>query len=916
VSRKNHPKWRGKILAAVLALVVAFGTFDASMLQAIAMTEPAVCGIEEHQHEASCYGESSYELICSTDAHTHTQGCEGENGEYVCGYADYVLHTHNEYCEYGCTLPEIKAHTHTGACVDDEGEYICGLEDYVLHTHTKGCRSGCDQVEVTEHNHSKACLQETGGELVCGKTEHEHTDACYEENEDAPLQEDVSIEITDDALSEEAEEVQEAPEDIPDDTEESALSEDTSEDAEAEQQEDAEAGEQQEEASGEIQEDEEEAEQDEEEITVKRSGPAKSAGSYLESITRAQIPAKKYLNGKAPGDKTFTFELYDSDDFDTPLTTATNDADGNITFNVRVNLLGDTDSGTTPGIYEYYIREVDEQESGYTYDDTVYTVPVAVENGNATVLESTDHYLGSTASDQYTIYMRNTDTNQYVRVYCIDRYKTQPFQENANKYWIPEVDPDNETVLAAVCHTTGGSHGAVAYDYWAGTDVKGNLKKLLYYFKNYPNAYSAAAQATLIWDITCGSDYVSSSNQSVITKILQSTTVPSSYKLVLFHASDGTYQPLAALVTSQLTETQEVVFENEYTQPDTPDTPTPYSDEDNNDTNVTVSVKKYLDGEAPGQDHIFTFELLENGKVIATGQNDAEGNVNIAIPYTFTKAGTYTYTLREVNDGQEGISYDDSEQTVKVVVSEEAPATTGTTYDFSASKYYGMTEIQEHYMSTTVGGTDIPVYCIDAQKEYPPDYSDLKSGRVTYKVITNPSNDTLEQYVGTVKDAGNTSENLRKLLYYLDTTGKNWDVSVKNNYIWTVTSKYTSGDFWDPVSQSTLNKIYANTVVPDNYYIALFYPSSIEGSTGYSLSQYQPLVVGYFDNEPVLVTQITQGIAFHNTTTEEPDVYKLPETGGLGTTPFTLGGGAILASALLYGFFYRRKRERRARHDI
>jgi pilin isopeptide linkage protein/LPXTG-motif cell wall-anchored protein len=324
---------------------------------------------------------------------------------------------------------------------------------------------------------------------------------------------------------------------------------------------------------------------------------------------------------------------------------------------------------------------------------------------------------------------------------------------------------------------------------------------------------------------------------------------------------------------------------------------------------VIVTAKKYLDGAAPGEDHTFTFELLYMGKVVDRGQSDAEGNVSIRITYLPSMAeGTYTYTIREVNDSQEGIVYDTSEQQVNVTITKVYPDETGPDYDLSEDQYYyGMTDFQEHYMSTTVGGEDIPVFCIDAQKEYPPEYSDLKTGRVVYKVIENPSNATLEQYVGEVKEAGKTEENLRKLLYYLDTEGKDMDSMDKNNYIWTVTSQYTSRDYWDPVSQRELDQIYATTVVPDNYHIALFYPYTTQGST-YSLNQYQPLIVGYYDNTPVLRAQVTQGIEFYNTTDNYS--YTLPQTGGFGTTSWILGGGAMIASAL-YGFYYKKKREGR-----
>ena len=40
--------------------------------------------------------------------------------------------------------------------------------------------------------------------------------------------------------------------------------------------------------------------------------------------------------------------------------------------------------------------------------------------------------------------------------------------------------------------------------------------------------------------------------------------------------------------------------------------------------------------------------------------------------------------------------------------------------------------------------------------------------------------------------------------------------------------------------------------------------------------------------------------------------FDLPETGGIGTYPYTIGGLTAIAAALVYGYNLRRKRERGA----
>lgn len=66
----------------------------------------------------------------------------------------------------------------------------------------------------------------------------------------------------------------------------------------------------------------------------------------------------------------------------------------------------------------------------------------------------------------------------------------------------------------------------------------------------------------------------------------------------------------------------------------------------------------------------FTFELLEDGKVIATGSNDASGNVTFE-KITYTQPGHHTYTVREVNNDLGGVTYDDQAYTVYTQINDQ-----------------------------------------------------------------------------------------------------------------------------------------------------------------------------------------------------------------------------------------------------
>ena len=85
-----------------------------------------------------------------------------------------------------------------------------------------------------------------------------------------------------------------------------------------------------------------------------------------------------------------------------------------------------------------------------------------------------------------------------------------------------------------------------------------------------------------------------------------------------------------------------------------------------------LSFTKVLDGRDGGvRDGEFTFELKDkSGAVVATAKNDASGTVTFSPRIVFGQAGTYTYTVSEVNDGEKGVSYDTDARTVTVMVTD------------------------------------------------------------------------------------------------------------------------------------------------------------------------------------------------------------------------------------------------------
>ena len=85
----------------------------------------------------------------------------------------------------------------------------------------------------------------------------------------------------------------------------------------------------------------------------------------------------------------------------------------------------------------------------------------------------------------------------------------------------------------------------------------------------------------------------------------------------------------------------------------------------------------------------FSFELKSrDGKVMSTAKNAADGSVTFDA-LTFKQAGTYTFTVSEVDDGQAHVTYDKAVHKIVVTVSDEAADGTKTGYLSARVSYEG-----------------------------------------------------------------------------------------------------------------------------------------------------------------------------------------------------------------------------------
>lgn len=84
---------------------------------------------------------------------------------------------------------------------------------------------------------------------------------------------------------------------------------------------------------------------------------------------------------------------------------------------------------------------------------------------------------------------------------------------------------------------------------------------------------------------------------------------------------------------------------------------------------VTLNAKKVLEG-AELADGEFTFRLENGGQLMDEATNDADGNVTFH-ELTLKQVGTYTFTVSEIAGGEEGVTYDSSQKTVTVTVTDD-----------------------------------------------------------------------------------------------------------------------------------------------------------------------------------------------------------------------------------------------------
>ena len=336
-----------------------------------------------------------------------------------------------------------------------------------------------------------------------------------------------------------------------------------------------------------------------------------------ESSVTDQITATKTLTGRDLKEGEFSFELVEGDDV---VARGTNAADGKITM--------DKITYTAAGEHTYMLRETKTgtTENGITYSTAEYTIVTTVKDNNDGTL-SVEHKL------------QNVDKATFENAYT--------------------VTPKSFSVTDQITATkilTGRDlkEGEFSFELVEGNDVVATGKNdARGKIKMSPIEYTAAGKHTYILREAKGAEGNGITYDNTTYTIVTTVTDDGNGKLTVKHELQGA---------------SEAKFNNSY-KPN----PDEFSVTDEIKANKVLAGRDLKAGE-------FSFELVEGegekAKVVATGTNGADGTITMS-PVKYDKAGTHTYTLREVNGGttSKGITYSDAKFTVETTITDNGDGT-------------------------------------------------------------------------------------------------------------------------------------------------------------------------------------------------------------------------------------------------
>ena len=335
-----------------------------------------------------------------------------------------------------------------------------------------------------------------------------------------------------------------------------------------------------------------------------------------ESSVTDQIKATKVLTGRDLKDNEFSFELVEGDDI---VAIGTNNAGGMI----MMSLIEYTEAGE----HTYTLREVKgDADNGITYSTAEYTIVTTVTddgNGKLTVEHKLQGVEEAIFENAYSVTPVNSSVTDQIT--ATKSLTGRDMTAGEFSFELVEGEGEDAKVVATGTNAADGTITMNAVTY----DKPGEHTYILREVKG------AEGNGITYDDKT----------YTVVTTI----TDNGKGKLVAKH---------------ELKDAKTAEFKNSYK---------PNAGESSVTDQITAA--KFLTGRAL-KDGEFSFKLMEGDEVVATGTNDADGNIKMgAVKYE--KPGTHTYTLCEVNGGttSKGIKYDGKTYTIVTTITDNGDGT-------------------------------------------------------------------------------------------------------------------------------------------------------------------------------------------------------------------------------------------------
>lgn len=357
------------------------------------------------------------------------------------------------------------------------------------------------------------------------------------------------------------------------------------------------------------------------------------ATNPVESSVTDQIAVTKSLTGRDLTADEFSFELLEIIDKEVkPVETVKNAANGKVTFSAI--------KYTEIGQHTYMLHEVKGNAGGVDYDDAAYTIVTTIADNGKGQLVAT-HEL----KDVKSIEFKNAYTTNAAE---------------ASLAGIKNLQVDDGLTPADITgkftFTVTGEEGAPVPENASVTnDAKGKVDfgKITFTLDDLNKAVGEKPEKrehTFTYTVTESGEVAGVTNDAKLSrKVSFTVTDDGKGNLSVSRKPDGDVA---------------FTFTNTYNV-----TPVETSVTDQITANKVLTGRELKEGE-------FSFELVEGNKVVATGINDAEGNITMSA-VKHTEAGEHTYTLREVNGGtiSKGITYGDAKYTIETTITDKGDGT-------------------------------------------------------------------------------------------------------------------------------------------------------------------------------------------------------------------------------------------------